>query len=86
MNPTQRKLVKREALQTLIDEHIADTDVASLREIIREKLKTQRAAIENTLKTKYDARIKEVEEGNERLKKENTEIRKAISNRSVWSV
>ena len=86
MNPTQRKRVKREELQTLIDEHIADTDIASLREVIRDELKTQTEAIENTLKTKYDARIKGVEEENERLKKENTEIRKAISNRSVWSV
>ena len=79
MNPAQRKRVKREELQTLIDEHIADSDVATLREVIRDELKTQTAALENTMKTKYDARIKTVEDENERLKKENTEIKKAIS-------
>ena len=79
MNPGQRKRVKREELQTLIDEHIADSDVATLREVIREELKTQTAALEKTMKTKYDSRINSVEDENERLKKENVEIKKAIS-------
>ena len=78
MNPSQRKGVKRGELQTLIDEHIADTNVATLRDVIREELRTQTAALEKTLKTKYDARIKSVEDENEKLRKENTEIKSAI--------
>ena len=84
MNLAQRKRVKREELQTLIDEHIADSDVATLREVIRDELKTQTVALENTMKTKYDARIKAVEDENDRLKKENVEIKKAISDQQKF--
>ena len=79
LNVSQRKKVKREELQTLIDDHIADSDVATLRGVIRDELKAQTAALEKTLKTKYDSRIKAVEDENDRLKKENAEIKKAIS-------
>ena len=71
--------VKREELQQLVDDQIIDTDVATLRSVIREELQTQTTVLENAIKLKYDGKIKAVEEENSRLKKENTEIKKAVS-------
>ena len=79
MSVAQRKCIKREELQQLIDDQIIDTDAATLRGIIREELQTQTTVLENTIKLKYDGKIKAVEEENSRLKKENTEIKKAVS-------
>ena len=77
MTPAQKKQVKKAELQQLIDEHL-DNDTASIRGIIRDELKAQIDALEKKISAKYNKRIKDVEDENERLKKENTEIKSAI--------
>ena len=70
MTPTQRKQVKRAELQQLIDEH-SDNDTASIRGIIRNELAAQIRALEKKIADKYNKKIKDVEDENDRLKKEN---------------
>lgn len=79
LNPTQRTKVKRADLQQLLDEHINADNANSIRGIIREELKTIAAGVEKKITEKYDKKIQDVEEENERLKKENSEIKAAIS-------
>lgn len=79
LNATQRTKVKRGDLQQLLDEHINADNANSIRGIIREELKAIEVNMEKKLTTKYDKKIKDVEDENERLKKENSEIKAAIS-------
>ena len=80
MNQTQRKRLKRDELQQLVDDQLNEAgDVATLRGVIRDELKKQTTELETTLKAKYDAKIKTVEEENDRLNKENQEIKAAVS-------
>ena len=79
LTATQRTKVKRGDLQQLLDEHINADNANSIRGIIREELTTIVEKVEKKLTTKYDKKIKDVEDENERLKKENSEIKAAIS-------
>ena len=79
LTATQRSKVKRPELQQLLDEHIDADNANSIRGIIRDELDSIVAGIEKKITEKYDKKIKDVEEENERLKKENTEIKAAIS-------
>ena len=79
MNATQRKNVKRPELQLLIDEQMNADNPATIRGIIRDELKTQIDSLEKKITKKYDKKIKDVEDENDRLKKENLEIKAAVS-------
>ena len=79
LNVTQRAKVKRADLQQLLEEHINADNANSLRGIIREELATYVAGIEKKITQKYDKRLKSVEDENDRLRKENAEIKAAIS-------
>lgn len=75
---TQRKHVKRAKLQQLIDEHVDADNAASICVILQDELKIQTQDIEKKLTAKFDKRIKDIEHENERLKKENFEVKSAV--------
>ena len=79
LTATQRAKVKSSELQQLLDEHIDADNANSMRGIIREELATIAAGVEKKINEKYDKKIKDVEDENERLKKENSEIKAVIS-------
>ena len=79
LNASQRSKVKRAELQQLLDEHITADNANSMRGIIREELNTIVAGVEKKITEKYDKKIQDVEDENERLKKENSEIKAALS-------
>ena len=76
---TQRAKVRRADLQKLLDEHINADNANSLCGIIREELATYVASVEKKITQKYDKQLKSVEDENDRLRKENAEIKAAIS-------
>ena len=79
LNPTQRKKVKREQLQALLDEHLdSDGTVASLRGIIREELDTKFRQLETDLSNTINLKIKAVADENKRLSTENESIKKVL--------
>ena len=80
MTIAQRNRLKRDELKQLVDDQLNEAgDIATLRGVIRDELQKQTSALETALKAKYDSRIKAVEDENDRLKKENAEIKKAVS-------
>ena len=79
LSATQRTKVKRAELQQLIDEHIDADNANSIRGIIRDELATSIAGMEKKIVDKYDKKIKDVEEENDRLKKGNAKIKAALS-------
>ena len=60
MNPSQRKSIRRNDLQALLDEHIQEGDVSSIRGIIREELDTKFDALKKELTKSFDTKIKKV--------------------------
>ena len=79
LSATQRTKVKRAELQQLLDEHINADNANSIRGIIRDELATIVGGVEKKITEKYDKKIKDVEDENDRLKKENTQIKAALS-------
>ena len=57
MSAAQRKHIRRNDLQAILDEHVnSDGDINTIRGIIREELDTKFEALEKKLTTKYDAK------------------------------
>ena len=80
-NPTQRKKVKRDRLQAMLDEHIQSEGeaVASIRGIIRDELNTKLEAMKTELSNMVKAEVKTVADENKRLIDENAAIKKVLS-------
>ena len=80
-NPTQRKRVKRDELQAMLDEHLQSDGeaVASIRGIIREELNTKLEAMKTELSNLVKAEVKTVADENKRLIDENAAIKKVLS-------
>ena len=80
-NPTQRKKVKRDELQAMLDEHIQSDGeaVASIRGIIREELNTKLEAMKTELSNLVKSEVKTVADENKRLADENATIKKVLS-------
>ena len=79
-NASQRKKVKRDELQAMLDEHL-QTDggnVASIRGVIREELDTKLAAMKTEFSNRIKAEVKTVADENKRLAVENAAIKKVL--------
>ena len=75
-NAGQRKKVKRDELQTLLDEHLnTEGNVNSLRGIIREELNTNLTQLKADLNKSIDTKIKTLTEENTKLLEENKTIK-----------
>ena len=80
-NASQRKRVKRDELQVILDEHL-QTDggnVTSLRGIIREELSTKLEAMKAELSNLVKSEVKTVTDENIRLAQENVTMKKVLS-------
>ena len=76
----QRKKIKRDELQTILDEHLnTDGNFNSLRGILREELTTQLKDIKDDLTRTIDAKIKTFADENEKLLSENKAIKNSSS-------
>ena len=79
-NAAQRKKVKREELQTLLDEHLnTEGNVNSLRGIIREELNANFAQLKSDMTKSIDAKIKTLTDENDKLLEENTVIKAVLA-------
>ena len=78
-NAAQRKKVKRDELQAILDEHLnTDGNIASLRGIIRDELNTKFETMKTEISTSIKAQIKTVADENKRLSEENASIKKVL--------
>ena len=79
-NAAQRKKVLRGDLQQLLDEHL-DTEgsVAFIRGIIREELNTKFDTLKKDLTKTIDNKVKTLTDENQKLMRENTMIKKVVS-------
>ena len=77
LNANQRKKIKRDALQKLVEEHLnTDGTVNSIRGIIRDELNTKFDEIKSELNNKVDSKFNTLVTENEKLSQENALIKK----------
>ena len=75
----QRRKIKRDELQSLLDEHLnTDGNVASLRGIIRDELNTKFEEMKTELSNTINVKIKTVADENDRLSAENVSIKRVL--------
>ena len=75
----QRKKVKRDELQTILDEHLNDDgSVASMRGIIREEMTTLFEGFKKELTKSVNGQIKVLSDENKKIAAENASIKKVL--------
>ena len=78
MNASQRKSIRRNDLQALLDEHIQEGDINSIRGIIREELDSKFDALKKELTKSFDTKIKKVSDDLANVVSENNTLKKVV--------
>ena len=78
MNASQRKTIRRNDLQALLDEHIQEGEINSIRGIIREELDSKFDALKKELAKTFESKIKKVSEDVTNLMSENNTLKKVV--------
>ena len=78
MNPSQRKQIRRNDLQALLDEHIQEGEVNSIRGIIREELDSKFDTLKKELTKSFDTKIKKVSDDLANIVLESNTLKKVV--------